>query len=208
MSTAIFRSTSQAIHFAYMMEAYEVGVESMMAVTIRRFMMELGIWNTGAPSTVNFGGLNALEVRAQCAMIRTAVRSRLPLLERWAIEARYSVNLEAGGKDKRPRAGFSRSGRRVCFSPERYRAIRHLGNWLSPTFPTLNPMAVDLLVARAVDPRVCTTSCRQMSEQMGASKDTWARALKAVAERMRNLENQAINRLDPDFIADGLVAAY
>lgn len=201
----IFRSTSQAIHFAFLIEAYEASIESVMAIAMRRFMKELGIWDTGNPSTVDFGGLNALEVRAQCAMIRAAVRSRLPAPEAWAIEARYGINHEAEDKDKQRRAGFRRGDRNVRFSTARYEAVKNLGKWLAPSFPTINPLAVNLLVARAIDSRVCTTSTRQMAEQMGASKDTWARSLKVVADRLRQLENQAIDRLEPDFVADGLV---
>lgn len=195
MNQAIFRSTSQALHFAYLIEAYEVSVESIMSKAMRIIMMELGLWNTGEPSTVNFGGLNALEVRAQCAMIRAAVRSRLPAPEAWAIQARYGMNeiiLEDGQ-------------RKPVFSRERYDAIMRLGDWLSPVFSHFNPLAVDLLVARAVDKRVADVTFRQMAEQFGASKDTWNRALHDVKKRLEGLEKLAINRLEPAFVADELV---
>jgi hypothetical protein len=92
MNQAIFRSTSQALHFAYMIQAYDVSVESVMAKAIRGLMKELGIWDTGKPSTVDFGGLSRLEVRAQCAMIRAVVIDRLPDPESWTIQARYNVD--------------------------------------------------------------------------------------------------------------------
>lgn len=191
----IFRSTSQALHFAYLIEAYEVSVESIMSKAMRIIMMELGLWNTGEPSTVNFGGLNALEVRAQCSMIRAAVRDRLPAPEAWAVQARYGINeiILADGQ------------RKPVFSRERYDAIMRLGDWLSPTFSHFNPLAVDLLVARAVDKRVADVTFRQMAEQFGASKDTWNRALHDVKKRLEGLEKLAINRLEPAFVADGLV---
>lgn len=196
-ATPIFRSTSQALHFAYLIEAYDVSIESVMSKTLRRTMMELGIWNTGEPSSVNFGGLSALEVRAQCAMIRSAVRSRLPGPESWAVEARYGINeiVTENGQ------------RRVVFKRYRYDAILRLADWLRPSFPATNPMAVDILVARAVDKRVCDVTYRDMAERMGASKDTWARALNRIRERLRELENMAIDRLEPDFVRECLVAS-
>lgn len=195
MNQAIFRSTSQALHFAYLIEAYEVSVESIMSKAMRIIMMELGLWNTGEPSTVNFGGLNALEVRAQCAMIRAAVRSRLPAPEAWAVQAWYGIN-EITLADGR---------RKPVFSRERYDAIMRLGDWLAPSFSNFNPLAVDLLVARAVDKRVVDVTFRQMAENFGLDHSTYAYALKRVRGKLEVLEKMAINRLEPAFMADGLV---
>ena len=188
----IFRSTSQALHFAYLIEAYEVSVESIMSKAMRIIMMEL---YTGEPSTVNFGGLNALEVRAQCAMIRVAVRDRLPAPEAWAVQAMHGINeiILADGQ------------RKPVFSRERYDAIMRLGDWLAPSFSNFNPLAVDLLVARAVDKRVVDVTFRQMAEQFGLAHNTFHYALKRVREKMEGLEKMAINRLEPAFMADGLV---
>lgn len=86
MNQAMFRSTSQALHFSYMIQAYEVSVENIMSKAIRAIMKELGIWNEGDPSTVDFSGLSPLEIRGQCAMIRAIVRDRLPRLSRRATE--------------------------------------------------------------------------------------------------------------------------
>jgi DNA-directed RNA polymerase specialized sigma24 family protein len=63
-------------------------------------------------------------------------------------------------------------------------------------------------VARAVDKRVCDTSYRQMAEKFGQSKNTWNRALHNVRTRLSTLENSAISRLEPAFVADGLVGAF
>ena len=53
-----------------------------------------------------------------------------------------------------------------------------LGNWLSPSFSNFNPLAVDLLVARAVDKRVVDVTFRQMAENFGLDHSTYAYALK------------------------------
>lgn len=198
MNQAIFRSTSQALHFAYLIEAYEVSVESIMSRAMRVIMMELGLWNTGEPSTVDFGGLNALEVRAQCSMIRAAVRDRLPAPEAWAVQARYGIN-EITLEDGR---------RKPVFSRERYDAIMRLGDWLSPSFSNFNPLAVDLLVARAVDKRVADVTFRQMAESFGLDHSTYAYALKRVRGKLEDLERLAVHRLDPAFVTDGLVEPW
>lgn len=195
MTQAIFRSTSQALHFSFLIEAYEMSVESIMARAMRMIMTELGLWNTGEPSTVDFGGLSALEVRAQCAMIRAAVRNRLPPPEVWAIQARYCVN----------KISLENGQRKPVFSRARYESIMNLGDWIAPSLPAINKMAVDLLVARAVDKRVVDAALRQMAESFGTSKSTLHRAMRDVRLRLETLENMAISRLEPAFVADGLV---
>jgi hypothetical protein len=191
----IFRSTSQALHFAYIIQAYEVSAESVMAKAVRRLMKESGVWDTGEPSSIDFDGLSSLEVRAQCAMIRAAVRDHLPGPERWAIQARYGIN-EIVTKDGNKKAVFSR---------ERYDAILNLSKWLAPSFKNFSLFAVDLLIARAVDRRVCNTTPREMAERFGISRDTFIRALHDTKKRLYVLEGAGIDRLTPIFAADGLV---
>lgn len=201
MNQAMFRSTSQALHFSYMIQAYEVSVENIMSKAIRAIMKELGIWNEGEPSTVDFSGLSPLEIRGQCAMIRAIVRDRLPGPEAWAIQARYGVNEIAMIDGKK----------RFVFSRERYEAIMNLGNWMAPSFPNFNPLAVDILVAKAVGAVSKNQSggitFRELAEQFGASKDTWSRALVDVAKRINAIENRAIDSLTPEFERDGLVSS-
>ena len=80
---ATFRDTSQAVHFAYMIDAYPAGPVSEVARAVP------------APrSRVDFGGLSAAEVRVECQRIRQSVKSTLPPLELAAIEARFSPGLD------------------------------------------------------------------------------------------------------------------
>lgn len=192
--SAIFRTTSQAIHFSFIIQAYEASPDSPMSAAIRRFMMENGIWRD-KPSTVSFGGLSQLEVRAQCAMIRAIVSDQLPGPEAWAIQARYGLNeivLENG--DRRP-----------VFSRERYEAIMNLGNWFAPSFGDMSQLVVDLLVARAVDSRVAKITYRQIEERFGVNKDRSNRAVGRMRTQICALEEMGLNRLEPAFIRDGLV---
>jgi len=199
MNQAMFRSTSQALHFSYMIQAYEVSVENIMSKAIRAIMKELGIWNEGDPSTVDFSGLSPLEIRGQCAMIRAIVRDRLPGPEAWAIQARYGVNeiTTIDGK------------KRFVFSSERQEAIMNLGNWMAPSFPNFNPLAVDILIAKAVGALNKKQSngitFREMAEQFGLSHGAYHHAMKQVGERLIALESRAIDTLTPEFERDGVV---
>jgi hypothetical protein len=192
---AIFRCVQKALSFAYLIEAYEVSAESIMAKALRRHMMELGIWNEGPPSTVDFNGLNGLEVRAQCAMIRAAVRDRLPAPERCAVEAIYGINEIVAEEGKR----------RAVFRAYRYRAILSLGEYLAPSFAPMSPMLVDLLVARAVDRRVvCRMTLRELAERFDCPRSTLHDASRAIARRIDALEALAVGRLEPGFVAGGV----
>lgn len=199
MNQAMFRSTSQALHFAFMIQAYEVSVENIMSKAIRAIMKELGIWDEGEPSTVDFSGLSPLEIRGQCAMIRAIVRDRLPGPEAWAIQARYGVNEIAMIDGKK----------RFVFSRERYEAIMNLGNWMAPSFPNFNPLAVDILIAKAVGAvnkkQAGGITFREMAEQFGLSHGAYHHAMKRVGERLIELEYRAIDTLTPEFERDGVV---
>ncbi|PTQ70827.1 hypothetical protein C8R26_13113 [Nitrosomonas oligotropha] len=199
MNQAMFRSTSQALHFAFMIQAYEVSVENIMSKAIRAIMKELGIWNEGDPSTVDFSGLSPLEIRGQCAMIRAIVRDRLPGPEAWAIQARYGVNEIAAIDGKK----------RFVFSRERQEAIMNLGDWMAPSFPNFNPLAVDILIAKAVGALNKKQSngitFREMAGQFGLSHGAYHYAMKQVGERLIALESRATDTLTPEFERDGVV---
>lgn len=191
----IFRSTTQALHFAYLIQAYEVSPESIMTKAIRRLMMDCGIWRD-EPSTVDFGGLTQLEVRAQCAMIRGAVDHHLSGPEAWSIQARYGVVHVV-----------NENGQRVFFfSRERLVAIMALADWISPTLPAVARESVDLLVARhfsgRTDPRL---SFRCLAEKFGGSHMAYVRAFKDVRARVEQMEAAAVDSLTPRFEAHGVV---
>ncbi|QDQ28227.1 hypothetical protein FNU76_18780 [Chitinimonas arctica] len=184
---AIFKSVPQALHFAYTIEAYEIGAESAMTKALRRIMMDLGIWEEpGTTNTsVDFSGLDRIEVRAQCAMIRQMVDDHLPWEERCAIVARYepAERVEENGK------------RRFLFSPIRYEAIRALSEYLAPSFGRYNRDTIDLIVARVSDRRVVEGGYREVAAKLGMAHTTFADVYKRVRGRVIELENQAADRL-------------
>lgn len=191
----IFQTTSQALHFAFLIQAYDVAIKSPMSEALRKLMVEAGTLQDGASSSIHFDGLDSLEVRAQCAMIRAAVSDRLPAPEGWAIEACFGVNeIIAENGTRRP-----------VFSRSRYQAITRLSDWISPSLPGFDPMAIDLLVARAIDKRVGVQTFRELAERFGKDHSTYAYALKRVKAQLHSLRDLGISRLSVSFSSDGLV---
>lgn len=89
--TPIFRSIDQALHVAFLMDILPVRERGQLDRMIERLMREAGIAPTEVreDGSVNFSGLDALEVRGQCAMIRAAVKDHLPEHEAAAVYARF-----------------------------------------------------------------------------------------------------------------------
>ncbi|HEY8355032.1 MAG TPA: hypothetical protein VIK69_08465 [Methylophilaceae bacterium] len=195
---AIFRSTSQALHFAYLIQAYEVGAESVMSKVIRRMLETLGIMDgTHEPSTVSFGGLSPLEIRGQCALIRLSVETCLPPPEAWAIKARYGITkiIERKGE---PRA--------YAFAEYRISAMRSLADYLAPSFPSVPRQAIMWLIAKSCGENPATRpSFRDIEELTGGSKSELHRVYPLVKERIRVLENLGTDRLTPIFAREGIV---
>lgn len=192
----IFGSVTQALHFSYLIEAYEVSPESIMAKVLKRMMKDLAIWDESTASTVDFGGLNPLEVRAQCAMIRAAVRNHLLQPEMWALQARYGlthVSDEHGTK-------------RFWYSPERIAAIRSLADLLRPAHENVPFMAMDLLVVKHFSERAeHRASFREMEVAWGTSRMTFSRAFHQIQTRLQALENEGIATLRPIFEDHGVI---
>lgn len=85
----IFRTIEQALHVAFLFEILPATQKSQMQALIEKLQEHLGVVNRREAGTLNFGGMNALEIRGQCAMIRAAVDSKLMEPEANAIKARY-----------------------------------------------------------------------------------------------------------------------
>lgn len=95
---AIFGSTGQAVHVAFMvisqpaMQAApfrKALIRAMESIRLEGYQREWLEQLRGAPSeSVNFGGLSGDEVRVQCVMITQAVQ-HLPAAEMWTLQAKY-----------------------------------------------------------------------------------------------------------------------
>ena len=86
----IFRSVQQALHFSFLMETLPVSQKSQMHEIYQQGGQRIWGEEKHQTSTIKFGGLTALEVRGQCAMVRGAVNDHLDVYERHAVYARYS----------------------------------------------------------------------------------------------------------------------
>lgn len=99
---ALFASAGQAIHVAFLILAHDAQQDSTLRKTLVRILESVPMLSDaqldwlgqliGSPSeTVRFEGLRANDVRAQCALIMSAVRTRLPAPEMWALQAKYGI---------------------------------------------------------------------------------------------------------------------
>lgn len=99
--------------------------------------------------------------------------------------------------------------KRFVFSRERQEAIMNLGDWMAPSFPNFNSLAVDIMIAKAVGALNKKQSngitSREMAEQFGLDQSTYRHAMKRVNEQLVSLESRAIDTLTPEFERDGVV---
>lgn len=197
--TPIFRNTSQAIAFSYMIAALPAREGGGLGRMLERMKVEAtGVIEDREVSSISFAGLNDLEVRAQCAMVRAAVENTLPAPESWAIRSRL------GGADIR--RGPDGVITRASYAPPRIEAMHRLSGYIGTAYPSLSPEAVLLLIARVCgDCDQLRPTFRRIEEEAGGSKSGLERAEKAVKKRIRELVNLGTERLTPAFVRDGLV---
>lgn len=95
----IFEDAGQAVHVSFLVMSQPARQDAPFRKALIRSMESINLstqqrhWLDqlrGEPSgTVNFGGLDMNEVRAQCVMIMQAVATKLPDPERWVLLAKY-----------------------------------------------------------------------------------------------------------------------
>lgn len=109
----IFENAGQAVHVAFLVMAQEAIQDAPLRMALIRIMESIKLENGNqrnwldqlrgtASGSVNFEGLSSGEVRAQCAMITQAVRTKLPDQERWVLQAKFGQSEfedVAGGVD-------------------------------------------------------------------------------------------------------------
>lgn len=116
---AIFDNVGQAVHVSFLVMAQEATQDAPLRKALIRVMESIKL-ETGnqrhwldqlrgeKSGTVNFDGLAPGDIRAQCAMITQAVKTNLPAIERWVLQAKYGetdfedvVHLGEGEDDPR-----------------------------------------------------------------------------------------------------------
>lgn len=183
----LFMSVPRALHFAYMIQAYPNAPESLMAKVLRSHMEECDVWEPRRARTVDFSGLNGLEVRAECAGIRGHVARVLPELECAVIQARYGLTdfVDEDG------------GRRFFFDRERVAAIDFIAaTWAKPQYDAERDEVLLLLVARIfASPRLTPITLRGIAETFGRSHTHYRRIANRLEDRLMLVENRALDAL-------------
>lgn len=207
---AIFSSAGQAVHVAYMITGQEAPQDAPLRKMLIRMLesaanpgSEQRAWleqlRGQSSRRVNFAGLSPLEVRAQCALIVHAVKSKLPRMETWALQARY------GHTEMEDDQG----NRRFAFSAERIEAIKGLSDWLAPSFPAVKPFAVDCMIGKLyANHAKMEISFRELAGNFGGNHMTYARAFDKIRSRLRELEQVALDRLEPYLREQGVVGDF
>ena len=206
---AVFENVGQAVHVSFLIMAQEAKQDAPLRAALIKAMESVQLngrqrcWleqlRGTAAGTINFGGLDGNEVRAQCALVLQAVKHRLPKTEMWVLQAKY------GQTDFEDVDGR----RRFAFSVERIEAIKGLADWFRPMFPGLNPNAVDCMLGRLfANHKQLDITVRDLANSFGASHMTYQRASKKMKDHLCDLEQIAFNRLAPSFVKQGVVQDF
>jgi hypothetical protein len=192
---AIFKSTQQALHVAYLVMSEPVRERMAFRLALIRIIESIGTLNRRQAafldylygeksSSVNFEGLDPLEIRGQCALITAAVVHHLAPAERFAIWVRYSKTIER-------KMGVIQLSKalRAKLNLSNLDAIRYL-------------MAEQSLPQKERDPE---KTFKYVSEQTDIPVRTLERAANTIRKQLRQLENSAYDKLTPMFERDGVV---
>lgn len=206
---AVFENVGQAVHVSFLIMAQEAKQDAPLRAALIKAMESVVLsgrqrcWldqlRGASTGSINFGGLDGNEVRAQCALVLQAVKHRLPATEMWVLQAKYGETdfEDVDGK------------RRFAFSAERIVAIKGLADWFRPMFPALNPLAIDCMLGRLfANHKQLDITVRDLAASFGGNRMTYQRASKKMQEHLRCLETYAFERLTPSFTAQGVVGIF
>lgn len=193
--SAIFMSVPRALHFAYLIQAYPNAPESIMAKVLRWHVEDCDVWEPRRARTVDFSGLNALEVRAECAGIRAHVERLLPELECAVIHARYGLT---------DYVDDANGDRRFFFDKERSDAIQFIATaYAMPLFDAEKQAVLDLLVARIFASRRLTPiTLRAIADTFGKSHTHYRRIANKLESQLMLVENRALDALGDVFSSE------
>jgi hypothetical protein len=206
-SSTMFTSVGHALAVAILVISTEARQDSTMRAALLGMMEAVprltsaqADWydelRGGASSTIDFSGLSSEDIRAQCALIVSAVQSKLLVQEMWAMQAKHACT-EFETVDGR---------KRYAFSAVRINAIKELSDWLLPSFPKVSPAAMDCLVAKVyADHSKTKISYRDLESSFGLARMTFSRVATQINARLRGLEKDAAEKLTPYFLESGLI---
>lgn len=182
----IFQNVGQALHFSYLLEVMPATQKGSTQLLIESIRQQLGKIEARVSSSVNFSGMNALEVRGQCAMVRGAAQNHLTSIEHDAIRARYGHRLTKAAGVR----GVS-SYVQAMTSLHNDSAMLAVSWWMyhKPT--------------RIAD----RYSLQQVAYEYGVSRQDVQGALNVLRKAAESLERRAHERLGELFLNTGLVEA-
>jgi hypothetical protein len=183
---AVFRSVSQALHVAFLMEFLPVTQKSNSQAVIERMMEEAGVpRETREAGSVNFSGLSPMDVRGQCSMVRAGVRHHCTPMEAHAIHAWFA--------DKN--------------SPDKIAGVHAISDHCAGTF-TFDVNKARLLVCWNIHSqgrlRDMVTE-RAIAAETNISQSTVHRNIVAVSRIASALRRGAMDRLGALWTRDGLI---
>lgn len=191
---SMFMDAGQAIQFAFLMEQYESSPECMTWQAIRKVLQMLGHRKRldemiGRTGTVNFKGLQPLEIRGQCQMIRSAIEHRLHPAEAAVLIAQHTYDPLAKAK-----------------------AITYLSEWVFPAAAGTNGgqrLAFDFFVLRCFPSRKMEAGERaDIAERLGLKPKSSAAYVRTARRRIKELIERADKRMQEVFEEGGLIDAH
>lgn len=95
--------------------------------------------------------------------------------------------------------------RRFVFSVERIAAIDGLARWFEPMFPNIKPLAITCMLGRMfANHKKIDISARDLATAFGDNHTKYLRASMKMKNHLRQLEENAIERLEPLFADHGI----
>lgn len=184
----IFKSAEDALFFSYLMEVLPATQPSIMQSMLEQHMKACRVWS--APTQpderrIDLRGLNPLEIRGQCAMVRGIVDHHLTAPEAAAIRSSYGHALTKST------------------------GVRALAEYVAPLLTTTNATAVLALAWGAFgnEQQRAGFAIRDVAEEFGLQRSTLQRD-RAVIRRMgRDLKARAIDRINAKFRESGLLCS-
>lgn len=181
---SIFTNASQAVHFAYTIQAYPVEQGSTLSRVVRQIEQEMSEHPAKTLSGIRFDGMTSMEMHLECCKIRESVRRYLTNIEAGAMEARFATDVMI-----------------------RSRAIRCMADFMKGLLQC-NLEVVLALTHRHYQPverRDKDWSLRAIGMEYGISKDRAQRMAKSIEHFITELEDQAFDSLAKHFEISKLI---
>lgn len=205
--TAIFQSTEQALHVSFLVTSLPPRQKQQFRLALIQILESIGELDRQQASFLDylygsssgnicFDGLTGDEIRAQCAMVVSSVRSHLLKPERNAIWLRYAAGMPA-----RPATAQRAADPGIPPSEEWKGAMTAMRSYLRPSLTITDSKTILALLGAHSRPQQRETdlSYREISAEFGTPVRTLERNAAIIRKRLKGLELQAVQRLTPLF---------